>query len=32
MKDFRVGNVRILFDAKQLHFKLVCGFRVFKVG
>ena len=29
MKDFRFGKVWVWFDAKQLCFKLVCGFWVF---
>ena len=26
MKDFRFGNVRVYFDAKQSYFELVFGF------
>ena len=29
MKDFRFGNVRVWFNAKQPCLKLVCNFRVF---
>ena len=29
MKDFRFGNVRVWFDAKQPCLELVCGFLVF---